>query len=382
MQLKPKLRFTQFKDDWKKIPLSNVCHIVGGGTPNTNELINWNGNINWFTPSEIGKTRFVSESQRKITKFGLYNSSAKLLPIGTILFTSRATIGEMSILENESTTNQGFQSLIVNKNYDRDFVYFLQNKIKEYAFSKAIGSTFLEISKTNLSKFETYYPTLPEQTRITTMLNLHYKKCQLQKEKVELLQRQKQAIVAKYFANKNYGDVMIFSDILEEYTIRNTNLYKPVAVGKYGIRLREDIYSKELSTNIVNNKVITKDTLTIGMGTTQIDIGILWQDISYSVSPAYHTFRISNNTDAYFLNEYMKYSNKLLSNLYMVTGARQGKSINKEAFLRHSIHLPNTSEQLKKRKFWELLDKKLTLESQKFTLLQKYKQGLLQKMFV
>ena len=84
------------------------------------------------------------------------------------------------------------------------------------------------------------------------------------------------------------------SAFLVEYNERNNeNKYKPVAVGKYGIRTRESIYSKELAKDYSKNKVIYKNTLTVGMGSVQIDIGILTDDITYSVSPAYHTYRVS-----------------------------------------------------------------------------------------
>lgn len=90
-------------------------------------------------------------------------------------------------------------------------------------------------------------------------------------------------------------------DVIKEYKEKNTdNKYKPVAVGRYGIRKREDIYSKELAKDYSKNKLIYKNTLTVGMGSKQIDIGILTEDEIYAVSPAYHTFRI-NNIDANYL---------------------------------------------------------------------------------
>lgn len=89
-------------------------------------------------------------------------------------------------------------------------------------------------------------------------------------------------------------DYMPLHGFLSEYTERNiNNEYKPIAVGRYGIRTRESIYSKELAKDYSKNKLIFKDTLTIGMGSVQIDIGILSEDETYSVSPAYHTYRIN-----------------------------------------------------------------------------------------
>lgn len=92
--------------------LGSICEIVGGGTPDTLHAEYWGSTVEWFTPSEIGKAKYVSSSARKLSDIGLNNSSAKLLPIGTVLLTTRATLGEMSIAKRECCTNQGFQSLI------------------------------------------------------------------------------------------------------------------------------------------------------------------------------------------------------------------------------------------------------------------------------
>ena len=131
----PTLRFKdqQGNDypDWKKKPIGKIGEIIGGGTPATNQNRFWNGNINWFTPSEI-KSKYSNSSIRKISEQGLAQSSAKLLPAGTILLTSRATIGEVSIAREECTTNQGFQSCVVNSSsYSNEYTYYwiVKNKI-------------------------------------------------------------------------------------------------------------------------------------------------------------------------------------------------------------------------------------------------------------
>ena len=126
----PKLRFKEFNDEWIETKIQNVATVIGGGTPSTDEPKYWGNEINWFTPSEIGKTKYVTISNRKISQDGLKNSSAKLLPKGTILLSSRATVGEASILLNEASTNQGFQSLIVNENNCNEFIYYLKYKYK------------------------------------------------------------------------------------------------------------------------------------------------------------------------------------------------------------------------------------------------------------
>ena len=148
-----------------------MAEIVGGGTPDTNIDEYWDGNIQWFTPSEI-KSNFVSKSIRTITELGLKKSSAKLLPIGAILLTTRATIGDVAIAEQECATNQGFQSLIVYKNVNNKFIanWIRINKNKFIKLAK--GSTFAEISKKDIEKINIFITELPEQTKIASFLSL------------------------------------------------------------------------------------------------------------------------------------------------------------------------------------------------------------------
>ena len=94
-----------FKGEWEEETLGSVAKVVGGGTPDTNIQKYWNGKIQWFTPSEIGRDKYVTYSLRTIAEEGLSKSSAKLLPIGTILLSSRATVGECSINPNRSLEN-------------------------------------------------------------------------------------------------------------------------------------------------------------------------------------------------------------------------------------------------------------------------------------
>ena len=170
--MKPKLRFKNFNSDWINCTIKDVADVIGGGTPDTSNSKFWNGNINWFTPSEVGKSKYVSNSERKITELGVQKSSAKLLPIGAILLSSRATVGEASILEkNQACTNQGFQSLVAHKNIDTEFLYYLKDKYKREMLNKAFGSTFLEISNYEVGNTILYMPDLKSQQHIALFLS-------------------------------------------------------------------------------------------------------------------------------------------------------------------------------------------------------------------
>ena len=164
---KPIIRFRGFTDSWEQRKLSDLAEIIGGGTPDTNIPAYWDGDIDWYAPAEMEGQRYASSSVRKITELGLQKSSAKMLPAQrTVLFTSRAGIGKMAILQRPAATNQGFQSLVLKDGTEPYFIYSMGVNIKEMAEGVASGSTFLEISGKMLGNLEVMVPTLKEQEAI------------------------------------------------------------------------------------------------------------------------------------------------------------------------------------------------------------------------
>ncbi len=157
--------------NWQRVRLGDIAEIIGGGTPSTQVTSFWNGSINWFTPTEIGITKYVYKSQRTITPLGLKKSSAKLLPIGTILLTSRASIGDCAILKVVATTNQGFQSLIPLEKINNEFLYYLILTLKNKLLELASGSTFLEVSPNKIKNLLIPLPPLNEQIAIANILS-------------------------------------------------------------------------------------------------------------------------------------------------------------------------------------------------------------------
>ena len=168
----PKRRFPGFTDAWELRKLGEVADIIGGGTPSTSNSEFWDGDIDWYTPAEIGEQIYVDGSERKITQLGLDKSSATLLPANkTILFTSRAGIGKTAILRSDATTNQGFQSIVVDNNTEPYFIFSMTDKIKNKAISVASGSTFAEISSRALGQLEFMFPSINEQKAIGTFFS-------------------------------------------------------------------------------------------------------------------------------------------------------------------------------------------------------------------
>ena len=160
----------------------------------------WDGEIDWYSPTEIGNKPYLTGSIKQITTKGFENCSAKLLPAGrTVLFTSRAGIGKMAILQKEGTTNQGFQSLVLKKDIDTYFLYSSGHLIKKYALSKASGSTFLEISGKTMSKMDIFIPSPLEQSKIGSFFEQLDKLIILYKNKLDKLSNIKEACFSKLF---------------------------------------------------------------------------------------------------------------------------------------------------------------------------------------
>ena len=193
----PKIRFKGFEGDWESRKLGIEVEIIGGGTPDTTNSTYWNGDIDWYSPTEIGEAAYATGSVKKITLLGLQKSSAQILPANrTVLFTSRASIGDMAILTKDGATNQGFQSFVVGERLDVYFLYTMGFKIKDYALKNASGSTFLEISKNTLSQMEFFAPSLKEQTAIGNFFRQLDETIALQTAEVEKLNQLKKGLLA------------------------------------------------------------------------------------------------------------------------------------------------------------------------------------------
>ena len=149
---------------WARCAFNDVCKTIGGGTPKTSKPEYWSdGNIPWYTPTDVTRNSCLAllDSATKITEAGLRGSSAKMLPRGTVLMTSRASVGFFGIIDTSSCTNQGFISILPHDPWAR--MYFLHNLMHrvEEIRSHAGGATYREISK---GKFRVLPVVLPVES--------------------------------------------------------------------------------------------------------------------------------------------------------------------------------------------------------------------------
>ena len=182
----PAIRFKGFSDTWEQRKLGDIADIVGGGTPSTGNQSYWDGDIDWYAPAEIADQIYANSSQKKITGLGYENSSAKMLPPGTVLFTSRAGIGKTAILTRKGCTNQGFQSIVPHRGeLDSYFIFSRTEELKRYGELVGAGSTFAEVSGKQMAVMELMMPpTMREQQTIggffqqlDHLITLHQRKC-------------------------------------------------------------------------------------------------------------------------------------------------------------------------------------------------------------
>ncbi|PID42913.1 MAG: restriction endonuclease [Gammaproteobacteria bacterium] len=158
------------KWSWSKI--SNLGEVIAGGTPSSKEPTYWGGSISWISPADLtGYTKKrIDKGNKSITESGLKNSSAKVMPAGSVHFSSRAPIGYVAISSKPLATNQGFKSLIPAPGIFNEFVYYYLKASKSLAEERASGTTFLELSGKSFGLLPIPIPPLNEQKRIVAKI--------------------------------------------------------------------------------------------------------------------------------------------------------------------------------------------------------------------
>ncbi|WP_290871949.1 restriction endonuclease subunit S [Aquabacterium sp.] len=159
--------------DWEIARISDVAKVVGGGTPSRDIAAYWHGVIPWVTPSEVSREEsiFLAATREYISSAGLASSGATLLPIGALMITTRATLGARAISAAPMTTNQGFKSLVFADPSDAPFYFYVADKLKPELKRRASGTTFLEVSGSEIADIRVPVPPRAERTQIAQVLD-------------------------------------------------------------------------------------------------------------------------------------------------------------------------------------------------------------------
>ena len=250
----PRCFLGSFDFSWEQRKLGDIADIVGGGTPSTGNQSYWDGDIDWYAPAEIADQIYANSSQKKITGLGYENSSAKMLPPGTVLFTSRAGIGKTAILTRKGCTNQGFQSIVPHRGeLDSYFIFSRTEELKRYGELVGAGSTFVEVSGKQMAVMELMMPpTMREQQTIggffqqlDHLITLHQRKC-------ALLFSPFQAFISMMFITSTFSweqrkfeEIAVRSSVIcSDDTLPRVE-YEDIVSGTG--RLNKDIYAKQSS---------------------------------------------------------------------------------------------------------------------------------------
>lgn len=221
---------------WQEKRLGEVAEIVSGGTPDTNNFEFWGGNIGWITPFDLSNYnyRYICNGTRNITDSGLANSSAKLLPSNTILFSSRAPIGYIAIAKNPLTTNQGFKNLIC-KNINYLFLYYYLKYNVNYLKLYATGATFPELSATTIKKIKINIPDLATQEKIADILSTYDDLIENNNRRIEILEQMAQEIYKEWFVSfrfPGHEKVKFVNGLPEGWEVKKIKDFGNIITGK------------------------------------------------------------------------------------------------------------------------------------------------------
>lgn len=386
----PAIRFKGFTEEWEEKELGDCADIVGGGTPSTSVKEYWGGDINWYSPAEIGNNTFIQESQRKITELGLKNSSATILPVGTVLFSSRAGIGNTAILTKEAATNQGFQSIIPNKNkLDSYFIFSRTNELKKYGEVNGAGSTFIEVSGKQMSCMPIFNPELAEQKQIGEFFQNVDNLINANQRKLDKLKNIKKACLEKMFPRKGSTIPEIrFKGFTEEWESKSLdqignrfdNLRIPITAQNripgetpyYGANGIQDYV--EGFTHDGEFILIAEDGANDLLNyPVQYVTGKIW------VNNHTHVFQGLNNIVD---NLFLKYTVSQTDIKSLLVGGSRAK-LNAETMMKIEVIIPKYfNEQLHIASFFKNLDNLIAKNEQQLEKLKNIKKACLEKMFV
>lgn len=405
----PKRRFKQFLNtpSWEQRKLGEIATVTGGGTPSTNISEYWNGDIDWYSPVEIGESRYVNGSIRKIKKLGLEKSSAKILPVGTVLFTSRAGIGNTAILQVEGCTNQGFQSITPNLNeLDTYFLYTMTPKLKRYGEITGAGSTFVEVSGKQMEQMNLMVPSIEEQKRVGELFKTMDDAITLHQRKLNKLENLKKAYLEELFPDgnqckpkrrfKEFKDDWEQRKLGEVASLRGGYAFKSGKFLKKGIPvirisniLSDGIvggefahyYEEEMEENFI---VKDKSILIAMSGATTGKVGILHceENQKFYQNQRVGYFEPNDQWSYKFIGTFVK-SKLFEKQLDSVLVAGAQPNISSRDINDFDIWIPNNiNEQNQIGVLFESFDNLITLHQRKLQKLKKMKEAYLEELFV
>lgn len=247
-------------NEWKLYKVSDFAEVVGGGTPSTKDQTNFGDDFPWITPKDLSthQSRYISRGERTLSTKGLSGSSAKRLPAGAVLVSTRAPIGLTAIAQNDVSTNQGCRSLVLNTDLaDSEYVYYLMAASTDYLHQHANGTTFMELSGGVFKTLEFLLPPLGDQRRIAEVLGAL-------DDRIEAVIRMErllgQAIIAEYNLALEHRVEEMSVSLLDAVSLVNGGAYTKGADGdgRMVIRIKE-LNSGPSETTVYSSLTVPED---------------------------------------------------------------------------------------------------------------------------
>lgn len=380
-------------EDWGIKYLSDFGNVISGGTPSTSVKEYWDGDIAWCTPSDITATpgKYICKTNRNITNKGLKNCAATILPPNSVLLCTRATIGELKISKVPIATNQGFKSLYSNFSGNINYLYYLLQTKKKDMLELAIGSTFLEISKTALCSIPLQTPPLDEQERIAEALSDVDDLISSLEKLIEKYKSIKATCLQQMFPQngettpkmrlpgftgaweqRKLGDIAVRSSEISSESDLPRVEYEDIISGTG--RLNKDIFAKESD----------KAGIVFHMG--DVLYGKLRPYLQNWLLPSFDGLAVGDfwvlqpqNTDSSFL--YMLIQSKQFNEVANQSTGTKMPRADWKLVSKTEFFVPNsTDEQAAIGAFFRALDNLATLHQRKLDKTKKIKQGMMQQL--
>lgn len=189
-------------EEWKECKLTEIMDLIGGGTPKTSNPDYWDGDIPWISVKDFnGERRYVGDTEKKITKLGLENSSTKILSKGDIIISARGTVGELAIIPSDMAFNQSCYGLRAKDFVDSCFLYYLLKQSVNILKHNTHGSVFDTITRETFENISVKLPPLPTQQKIAAILSSLDDKIELNNKINTNLEQQARALFKNWFVD-------------------------------------------------------------------------------------------------------------------------------------------------------------------------------------
>lgn len=381
--------------EWEVRPLNYLGAICSGGTPDTEVAEYWNGDIAWCTPSDITKldTKYIESTEVKITAKGLKESSATLLPPRSIVVCTRATIGNAAICNTEIATNQGFKNIIPNEKTNPEWLYYIIIYSKPRLVRFGCGSTFLEVSKKDFSRFKIAVPPLAEQRKIAEVLSVWDEAIEKQARLIEKLALRKRALMQRLLSAKlrlpGFSDPWQKVKFCELFTksIKTADpltKYEVLSVTKEGIVAQKSYFNKDIASEDTSKYIVVErgDLAMSGLNFWMGSCHILTNFNEGIISPAYKVFKVTEHNNINFIRDFVRSSMFLqaLQGCSVIGASIVRRNLDKEMLYEWTFKIPSLKEQTAIAKVLTAADREIELAKEKHERLRHQKRGLMQQL--